>query len=67
MNADLQFKCVQNEIEGIKVDIVDADDYAEMIERAIRAVKENIRSLIQVTLYRRMIRLITKRVVEVAT
>ena len=46
IDTDLQFECIQNDIDGVKVDIVDTDNHVEVIERAIQMVKENIRSLI---------------------
>ena len=65
--ADLQFECIEDEIDGVEVDIVDADDHVEVVERAIRTIKENIRSLMHETPYRRIPRLMVKRLVEVAT
>ena len=49
----MQFECIQNNIDEVEVNTVDTDNHIEVIERAIRTVKENIRSLIQGTLYRR--------------
>ena len=67
IDADLQFECIENDIENVEFDIVDADDHVNVIERAIRTVKENIRSIEHGTPYRRMTRLMTKRMVEVVT
>ena len=67
IDADLQFECVQDEFDRIEVDIVGADDIVEAIEREIRTIKENIRSLTHGTPCSRMPRLMTKRLVEVAT
>ena len=35
IDADVQFECTQDEIEGVEIDIVDADDHAEEIERSM--------------------------------
>ena len=66
IDTNLQFECIQNSIDDVEIDIVDADDHIEVIERAIRTVKENIRSLIHGTPYCKIRRLMTKRLVEVA-
>ena len=39
VDANMQFECITDEFEEVEVDIVDLDDHAEEIERAIRAVK----------------------------
>ena len=39
IDADVQFECLQEEIEGVEIDIVDADEHAEEVERAMRTVK----------------------------
>ena len=67
IDADVQFECTQDEIEGVEIDIVDADDYTEEVERAMRAVEEGIRGLVQGVLFRRMPRLMVRRLVEVST
>lgn len=38
-DSDLQFECVQDGFDDVEVDIVDADDHVEVIERAIRTIK----------------------------
>ena len=66
-DADLQFECFQDDVDGVEVVIVDADDHLEVIQRAIRTIKENIRRLMRGMPCRRISRLMTKRMVEVAT
>ena len=58
---------MQDEVKGVERYTVDADDYAEELERAMRTVKEEIRELVQGFPFRRKPRLTVKRNVEVAT
>ena len=51
IDADLQFECIENDIENIEFDIVNADDHVNVIERAIQTVKENILSIVHSTPY----------------
>ena len=62
----MKFECVQDKFDGVEVDTVYADDHAEVIDRAIRTIKENIRSLMHGKPCRRIPRLMVKRLVEVA-
>ena len=40
--ADLEFKCVKEDLSPIAVNIVDANDHVHPIERSIRTVKERM-------------------------
>ena len=44
--TDMQFECIKDEFEGVEVEIVDADDRVEEIERAFRKAKEGMRVLV---------------------
>ena len=46
INANLYFKRAKNNIDRVEFDIVDTNEYTEVIEQVIRTTKENIRSLI---------------------
>lgn len=35
----LKIECIQDGFDDVEVDIVDADDHVEVIERAIRTIK----------------------------
>ena len=39
----MQFECMKDELEGVEVDIVDANDHVEEVNSTIRSVKEGIR------------------------
>ena len=65
-DADMQFQCMQEELEEVEVDIVDSEDHVEEVERAIRTEKEGIKGLVQGLPFRRMPRLMVRQLVEVA-
>ena len=66
-DSDMQFEFIKDEFEEVEVDIVDADNHVEDIERDIRKIKEGTRGLVQGVLFKKMSKLIAKTLVEVAT
>ena len=46
IDADLQFECIEDSIEGVTFEIIDADDHIHPVERSIRTVKDGIRCLV---------------------
>ena len=64
IDVDVQFECMQDELEGAEVDTVDVDDHVEEVERTIRTVKEGVRGIVQGLPFRRMHRLMARRMVE---
>ena len=65
-DADMQFECIENDLVQTQVEIVDADDHVDVVERSMRSVKEHIRTLVQGLPFRRITKFMAKRLVAVA-
>ena len=45
-DADIEFKCVEYEFNGIVFEIIDTGNHVDTVEQSIRTVKETIKCLV---------------------
>ena len=62
----MEFECVEYEFDRVEFEIIDADNYVEIIEQSIRTIKETIRCLVQELSFKKITKIITKRLTLVA-
>ena len=64
LKADGEFKCLQDDILPVSFDPVAADDHVSDVERSIRTVKDDLRTLTQSLPFKRIPRVMVKAMVS---
>ena len=67
IDADLQFEFVEDDVNGALIEIVDADDHANPVERSTRTVKEVIRFIVEDVPFKRLPKIMTRGLVALST
>ena len=62
----MEFECVENDIDGVTVDVVATYDHENVVERSVRTVNERIRSMVQNIPCTCVSLIVMKRLVQVA-
>ena len=62
----MEFECVENDIDGVTVDVVATYDHENVVERSVRTVNERIRSMGQNMPCTCVLLIMMKRLVQVA-
>ena len=63
VRGDGEFRCLQNNILPITLDTVSADDHVDVVERSIRTVKGDCRTLTHSLPFKRISRLLVTEIV----
>ena len=67
INRDGQFKCLKNIIHDIDIDIYNVEDHVNVVERSIQTVEQIIRCMVQSLPFRRLTRVMVRRLATAAT
>ena len=67
IDTDQDFGCIENDLDGVEIDTTDADDDVSVAERGMQTTKEQTRCIVQSVPFRCMPKLVTRRMVEIAT
>ena len=64
VHGDHEFKCIREEIRPTNLNICSKDDHVGEVERSIRTIKERVRCTIHSLPFKKVPRLVCKRVME---
>ena len=64
VEAEQDFKCIENDILPVPMNITDADDHVSQVERSIRTIKERMRCTLQGMPFRRIPKVMLRAAIE---